>query len=53
MKYLRAQPLDGSELTAVGVVVHGGRRQITVEGTMTNAAGKPVATATSTCLVLD
>ncbi len=53
VKYLRAVPLDGSELTAEGVVVHAGRRQITVDGTLTNAAGKPVATASSTCMVLD
>lgn len=53
VKYLRATPLDGSELVAEGTVVHSGRRQITVEGSLTNAAGKVVATATSTCLVLD
>lgn len=53
VKYLRSTPLDGTELLAEGKVVHAGRKQITVEGTMTNAAGKAVATATSTCMVLD
>ena len=53
VKYLRATPLDGTELLAEGTVVHAGRRQITVEGSLTNAAGKVVATATSTCLVLE
>ena len=53
MKYLRSTPLDGTELLAEGTVVHAGRKQITVEGAMTNAAGKVVATATSTCMVLD
>ena len=53
VKYLRATPLDGTELVAEGTVVHAGRRQITVEGSLTNAAGKTVATATSTCMVLD
>ncbi len=53
VKYLSATPLDGTELLAEGTVVHAGRRQITVEGSMSNAAGKVVATATSTCLVLE
>lgn len=53
VKYLRSTPLDGTELLAEGTVVHAGRKQITVEGAMTNAAGKVVATATSTCMVLD
>ncbi len=52
VKYLRATPLDGTELVAEGRVVHAGRRQISVEGTLHNAAGDLVATATSTCLVL-
>lgn len=52
LKYLRPVELDGSELTATGVVIHAGRSQITAEGTLTNADGKVVATATTTCLVL-
>ena len=53
VKYLRATPLDGTELLAEGRVVHAGRRQIAVEGTMHNGRGDLVATATSTCLVID
>lgn len=52
LKYLRAVPLDGAELRAEGTVVHRGRTQVTAEGSLTDARGKVVATATSTCLVL-
>lgn len=43
----------GDALTAVGRIVKPGRRVAFSEGEVRDAAGKPVATATSTCLVFD
>jgi uncharacterized protein (TIGR00369 family) len=51
LKYLRPVALDAGELTATGTVVHAGRRQATAEGRLTDAAGRLLATATTTCLV--
>ncbi|QXC59233.1 PaaI family thioesterase [Aquihabitans sp. G128] len=50
--FLRPGALDGSELRAEGVVVHRGRRLSTATGTLWNADGKVLATATTSCLVL-
>lgn len=52
VKYLRPVALDAGVLRAEGTVVHAGRRQATAEGRITDADGKVVATATTTCLVL-
>lgn len=53
LKYLRSIPLDAGRLRAEGRVVHAGRKQITAEGELTDESGKVLATATTTCLVLD
>lgn len=52
VKYLRPVALDAGVLHAHGDVVHAGRRQATAEGRITDEAGRLVATATTTCLVL-
>ena len=52
VKYLRPVALDAGELRATGTVVHVGRRQATAEARLTDAAGRVLATATTTCLVL-
>lgn len=50
--FLRPGALDGSEVRAEGVVVHRGRRLSTATGTLWDARGKVLATATTSCLVL-
>jgi uncharacterized protein (TIGR00369 family) len=52
VKYLRPVGVDAGTLTATGTVVHAGRRQATAEGRLADAAGRVLATATCTCLVL-
>ena len=52
VKYLRAIPIDAGELRAAATVVHAGRRQATAEARLTDEAGKILATATTTCLIL-
>lgn len=53
LKYLRSIALDAGRLRAEGRVVHAGRKQITAAGELTDETGKVLATATTTCLVLD
>lgn len=51
VNYLR--PIaPGMEVRAEGRVVHGGRRVALCEGMLTDAAGKLLAHATSTCLIV-
>ena len=52
VKYLRPVALDAGELRAEATVVHAGRRQATAEARLTDRAGRVLATATTTCLVL-
>ncbi len=52
VKYLRPITIDSGVLTAVGVVTKPGRRVIFAEGTIADAAGTLLATASSTLLVL-
>jgi uncharacterized protein (TIGR00369 family) len=52
VKYLRAIALDAGELRAEATVVHAGRRQATAEARLTDRAGRILATATTTCLIL-
>ena len=49
--YLRAVTRDSGPLTAIGTVVKPGRRVAFAEGQVLDAAGKVVATASSSCLV--
>jgi uncharacterized protein (TIGR00369 family) len=52
VKYLRPITADGGVLTAVGTVTKPGRRVIFADGTITDAAGRLLATASSSLLVL-
>jgi len=52
LKYLRPVAVDAGELRATGTVVHAGRRQATAEARLTDASGRLLATATTTCLVM-
>ncbi|MBN9173464.1 MAG: PaaI family thioesterase [Microbacterium sp.] len=52
VKYLRPITADGGVLTAVGVVTKPGRRVIFAEGTIIDAQGRLLATASSSLLVL-
>jgi uncharacterized protein (TIGR00369 family) len=52
VKYLRPVAVDAGPLTATGTVVHAGRRQATAEGTLIDDAGRLLASATCTCLVM-
>jgi uncharacterized protein (TIGR00369 family) len=51
VNYLKAVTVDSGPLTAVGTVVKAGSRIGFAEANVTDAAGKPVATATSTLLI--
>ena len=51
VSYLRAVRADTGTLTAVGRVTKPGSRVAFAEGTVTDAAGRLIATATSSCLV--
>jgi uncharacterized protein (TIGR00369 family) len=53
INYLKAVTVDSGTLTAVGTVVKAGSRIGFAEGSVTDAAGKLVATATSTLLIFD
>jgi uncharacterized protein (TIGR00369 family) len=53
VNYLRAVTVASGTLTAIGTVVKAGSRIGFAEGTVTDASGKLVATATSTLLVFD
>ena len=53
VQYLRPVLPEGGPFRAVGRVVKPGRRIIAVAGEMTDAAGRLVATATSSLLVLE
>jgi uncharacterized protein (TIGR00369 family) len=53
VNYIRAVTDGTGEVTAEGRLVHGGRRSAVAEATLTDAAGKLYATASTTCLVLE
>ncbi|GAB3143310.1 GNAT family N-acetyltransferase [Marisediminicola antarctica] len=52
VSYLRPVRADTGRLTAVGTVTKPGRRVAFAEGTVVDAQGKLIATASSTCLVI-
>ena len=53
-KFVRPLTRDIATVRAAGEVVHGGRRQATAEGRLTDAStGKLLAHATATCLIVD
>ena len=49
--YLKAMTAATGEVTARGEVIVSGRRIATARGTLTDAAGRLLATATTTCLI--
>ncbi|MCF4129193.1 PaaI family thioesterase [Methylobacterium sp. SyP6R] len=53
VNYLRAVTEGSGRVTAVGRVVHAGRRQAVAEASLTDEAGRLCATASTTCLVFD
>jgi uncharacterized protein (TIGR00369 family) len=53
VKYLRPVTVDSEMLTCVGTVIQRGRRTALAEARLTDAAGRLVAHATSTCLLLE
>lgn len=52
IKYLRPITRDTGRVVAEARVVHSGRTQATAEAELTDEAGRILATATTTCLVL-
>lgn len=52
INYIRTVRLTDGELIGTGTVIHRGRRTATAEGRVLNAAGKLVAHATTTCIIL-
>ncbi|GAA2704853.1 MULTISPECIES: PaaI family thioesterase [Actinoplanes] len=53
VKFLRAVTVDSGTLTCTGAVLQRGRRTALAEARLTDAKGRLVAHATSTCLILD
>ena len=53
VKYVRPVATDAGLLRAEGVVVHAGRRVVTAEGRLVGPDDRLLATATTTCLVIE
>lgn len=53
VKFLRGMSPDGGEVRAIGTVVHSGRRTALAEAKMVDEKGRLLATATSSCLILN
>jgi uncharacterized protein (TIGR00369 family) len=53
VKFLRGMSLDGGEVRAIGTVTHSGRRTALAEAKMIDSKGRLLATATSSCLILN
>jgi uncharacterized protein (TIGR00369 family) len=53
VRYLRPVSTASGTLRAEGTVVSLGRRVATAEGTITDGRGRLVATATTSCLIMD
>ncbi len=51
VNFLRPVSLSTGEVTAEGTAIHVGRRSAVAEGRVTDAAGRPVATASTTCII--
>jgi uncharacterized protein (TIGR00369 family) len=52
VKFLRPVTVDTGPITAVGTVVHLGRRTALAEARITDESGKVYVTATSSCLLI-
>ena len=53
VKFLRGMTPDGGEVRAIGTVTHSGRRTALAEARMVDEKGRLLATATSSCLILN
>jgi len=53
VNFVRAMKHDTGRVQAIGKVIHLGGKIATAEGTVTDAAGKLYAHATTTCLLSD
>jgi uncharacterized protein (TIGR00369 family) len=53
VKFLRGMSPDGGEVRAIGTVTHSGRRTALAEARMVDEKGRLLATATSSCLILN
>ena len=53
VKFLRSMTPDGGEVRAIGTVIHSGRRTALAEAKMVDSKGRLLATATSSCLILN
>jgi uncharacterized protein (TIGR00369 family) len=53
VKFLRAVTVESGRLTAAGAVLQQGRRTALAEARMTDAGGRLVAHATSSCLLFE
>ena len=53
VKFLRGMSADGGEVRAIGTVTHSGRRTALGEAKMVDSKGRLLATATSSCLILN
>lgn len=53
VKFLRGMSMDGGEVRAIGTVTHSGRRTALAEARMVDEKGRLLATATSSCLILN
>jgi uncharacterized protein (TIGR00369 family) len=53
VKFLRGMTPDGGEVRAIGTVTHSGRRTALAEARMVDSKGRLLATATSSCLILN
>ena len=52
INYVRGMDIDTGEVRAIGTVTSMGRRVATASGTIEDASGRTIATATATCLLL-
>lgn len=53
VKFLRAVTVDSGRLTCTGTVLQRGRRTALAEARLTDAAGRLIAHATSSCLLFE
>ena len=53
VRYLRPITADAGRITAEGRLVHRGRRIATAEGSITDGAGRLLATGTTSCMLTD
>ncbi|HYH27877.1 MAG TPA: PaaI family thioesterase, partial [Actinomycetota bacterium] len=52
VNYLRPVEADGTDMTGVGVVIHRGRTIAVANAELTDGAGRPIAVATGTAMIL-